>query len=233
MRHRRCVKPHLGVKTACGGDATVGCSCLEMPAETLIDGGNAKVVVTAHGLVGITVTLVDRVSGVERAAVRLPYPSAGYGGHELVVSPHGRYLALFLYSGQTEVGYELFELVPELAHCGSLPYQFGEGDQPVFSADERWLVMAWETYFDWWDDTEHGRAREVEWGALAVQQLPDGPILRTPMVARVPEGWEPEPSSWTAPTELRFAGGRELTLRTPWGTTPRIPFPLGDTVVVE
>jgi hypothetical protein len=199
------------------------------PTETLIEGGNAKVMVTAHGLVGITVSIVDRQSGELRSAVRLPYPSAGYGGHELVVSPSGHWLALFLYSGQSEVGYELFELVPELAHAGGLPYMFGEGDGPVFSTDERFLVMAWETYFDWWSDAslaDSDHDREIEWGALAVHELPNGAIFRVPLVARVPAGWSPEPSSWTAPTELRFTTPHELSLRTPWGAEPRIPFPL-------
>jgi hypothetical protein len=205
-----------------------------MPAETFIEGGGAKIVVTAHGLVGITVSIFDRSNGVERSAVRLPYPSAGYGGHELVVSPSGRYLALFLYSGQSEVGYELFELTPELAHVGGLPYVFGEGDAPVFSPDERHMVMAWETYFDWWnDETIAARSRdsEIEWGALAVHELPDGAIFRVPLVARVPAGWSPEASSWTAPTELQFVAPDALSLRTPWGATPRIPFPLPDVVV--
>jgi hypothetical protein len=205
------------------------------PAETIIDGGNARIVVAAHGLVGITVSVVDRASGVERQTVRLPYPSAGYGGHELVVSPSGRYLALFLYSGQSEVGYELFELVPELIHTGGLPYVFGEGDQPVFSPDERSLVMVWESYFDWWSDetaADRGRAREIEWGAFATQQLPDRPIVRVPLRARIPAGWQPEGSSWTAPTELRFVARDELSLRTPWGSSPRIRFPLSGAPIV-
>ncbi|MBC8069577.1 MAG: hypothetical protein IAG13_14665 [Deltaproteobacteria bacterium] len=199
------------------------------PAETIIDGGHARVVVTAHGLVGITVSVVERSSGIERGTVRLPYPSAGYGGHQLVVSPSGRYLAMFLYSGQAEVGYELFELIPELVHTASLPYVFGEGDAPVFSPDERALVMVWESYFAWWsEDTlaERGLAREVEYGVCAVQELPDGPIVRIPVRARVPAGWRPEQSSWTAPTELRFVARDRLSLRTPWGSTPQIPFPL-------
>jgi hypothetical protein len=71
----------------------------------------------------------------EGRRVSLPYPASGYGGHELVVSPSDRYLALFLYSGQSEVGWELFEL-PGLRHIGRLPYIFGEGEPPVFSAGQ-------------------------------------------------------------------------------------------------
>jgi hypothetical protein len=33
------------------------------------------------------------------ARVSLPFPSQGYGGHELVVSPSARYLGLNLYFG--------------------------------------------------------------------------------------------------------------------------------------
>ncbi|MFO0634031.1 MAG: hypothetical protein U0168_14390 [Nannocystaceae bacterium] len=197
--------------------------------ETLIEGGNAVIRVHAHGLVGVTVSIVERASGETRSAVRLPYPSAGYGGHELVVSPRGRYLAMFLFSGQCEVGYELFSLTPQLAHLGGLDYQYGEGDHPVFSPDESSLVMVWEDYFGWASEqaqrgARHGRV--IDWGVITVHALPDGPIESRRLHASLPDGWMPEPSSWTSPTALHFVHARELRMRTPWGSEPSLPFPL-------
>lgn len=204
--------------------------------ETFIEGGAAQLTVHAHGLVGITVSIVECGSGETRSAVRLPYPSAGYGGHELVVSPRGRYLALFLFSGQGEVGYELFTLGRELEHIGGLDYMFGEGDHPVFAPDERSLVMCWETYFHWVrDQVPTERNRVITWGEITVHALPDGPIERRQLQARLPDGWRPEPWAWTAPTDLHFVHGRELKLKTPWGSEPSLPFPLpaDPTITVE
>src|SRR5262245_14852795 len=70
----------------------------------------------------------------------LSYPHLGFGGHALVVSADESYLALFLFSGQSEQGWELFEL-PSLKHLGGLPYSEGEGDAPRFSSDSKWLAM--------------------------------------------------------------------------------------------
>lgn len=204
--------------------------------ETVIEQGSASIVVAAHGLVGITVSIVDRRTGLAREEVRLPYPREGYGGHEIVLSPRQHYAALFLYSGQSEVGYELFALGHGLQHLGGLPYVYGEGDRPVFSPDERWLVMIWETYFDWWSEAAaaaRAGTHVVDWGEIAVQELPHGPIECVPIRARIPPGWQPEASSWTAPTDLRFASPHELRVRTPWGTEPAIPFPLPPDPVIE
>ncbi len=135
------------------------------------------IVVGVDDLGGMTVSVVNNRTSSELGQIFLPCPSHGYGGHELVVSPHGLYLALFLYSGQSEVGYELFALQPTLQHLGGLPYVFGEGEAPVFSADDRWLAMMWETYNDWSSDdtnvrlksrTDHrlgrvGSARDSAW----------------------------------------------------------------------
>ncbi|HEX5634951.1 MAG TPA: hypothetical protein VFX50_17025, partial [Gemmatimonadales bacterium] len=79
--------------------------------------------VTPRGLAVVVAT----PEGNELARAPLPYPVAGYGGHELVLSAQERYLALFLYSGQSEVGYELFGFRPELVHLGGFAYVFGEG----------------------------------------------------------------------------------------------------------
>src|SRR5262245_41871257 len=84
---------------------------------------------------------VQWIAGGATGEIVLPYPQFGHGGHELVVSPNEDYLALYLFSGQSEQGWELFSLVPELRHVGSLPYVEGEGDPPQFSLDGRWLAM--------------------------------------------------------------------------------------------
>lgn len=93
-------------------------------------------------------------TGGEAQFVTLPYPHNGYGGHEIVVSKNEKYVALWLYSGQSEVGYELFEVAPKLRHLTSLPYQLGEGDAPKFSPDAQYLVMLARTHDYAWVNEE-------------------------------------------------------------------------------
>lgn len=126
--------------------------------------------------------------------IRLPYPTAGYGGSELVVSVDERLAAMFIYSGQNEQGWELFSLAP-LRHLGGLPYVIGTGGAPTFSPDSAWLAM-----FVAVDPTIRGTgeyAEEVlgaeddsvvivDWGRIYLQAMPDGAIQEVPVGTSVP-----------------------------------------------
>ncbi len=155
--------------------------------------------------------------------VSIPIPSAGYGGHELVGSSSERFLALFLYSGQSEVGWELFELRPQLRHVGGLPYVFGEGHSPVFSPDERWLAMV-STIRDIGPDDDDSDALEIDWAEVRLQPLPHGPLavctLRLKFAQR-PAEREPE-----YPVLVVVRPPEPLRVDLPWGGQCLVPFPL-------
>lgn len=160
------------------------------------------------------------------ARVSLPYPSRGCGGHELVVSASGRYLALFLYSGQGELGWELFELRPRLRHLGGLPYVSGEGRAPVFSADEKWLAMV-STLRDIGpdiDEDDDPDGLEIAWAEVRLQSLPDGPVevctLRLRFDEPPPER-EPE-----YPSLVMLRPPEPIAVELPWGERCDVPFPL-------
>src|SRR5215831_21219050 len=89
--------------------------------------------------------VVEAPKGEVLARTAIPYPTAGCGGYEILLSAKERYLAMFLYSGQSEVGYELFYFRPLLRHICSFGYVFGESLGPVFSSDECRLGLAWAT----------------------------------------------------------------------------------------
>ncbi len=116
---------------------------------------------------------VDRAHALELIVgdegVHWPYPNAGLGGHKVVVSPRETHAAVWLFSGQSEVGYELFALTPKLMHLGGLPYHFGHSEAPVFSSDNAWLALA---------TTVNGTLDpfdEAPWGVLFWQSLLSSP----------------------------------------------------------
>ncbi len=197
---------------------------------------------TVEVVTGKKAALVLRVAdgdGRERASIQLPYPTSGYGGHEVVLGKHPL-VALWLYSGQTQVGYELLEL-ETLRHLGSLPYQVGEGEPPVFSADGEQLAMTWEAGAlpRAEDLEEHERPRPgetdvVPWAELALQTVSSRTILRRTLHADL-RGWRPSEDTHTHvyPEALHFVGRDELRMKAPWGPEVSIPLPLPERVVVE
>lgn len=201
-------------------------------------GGTLTVEVVTGKKAALVLRVADR-GGRERAEIELPYPTSGYGGHEVVI---GKYplVALWLYSGQSQVGYELLEL-ETLRHLGSLPYQVGEGEPPVFSRDGKQLAMAWAGgELSYTEDLEEdelpagGAPEVVPWAELALQTVSSRTILRRTLHADL-RGWRPSYDVHTHlyPEALRFVGNRELRMKAPWGREVSIPLPLPKRVVVE
>ena len=166
------------------------------------------------------------IAGGGTGEIVLPYPWHGYGGHELVVSPDEDYLALYLFSGQSAQGWQLFSLVPELRHVGSLPYVEGEGDPPQFSPDGQWLAMlvaveprARDTgeYFESTSDASASDTVVVDWARLYVQHLPDREIVSHAMGANVPRSLDRDDFfEWTTYGAMRFLAANTLEFTMPW-----------------
>lgn len=178
----------------------------------------------------IWVTVEQGLEVVEEA--RLPVPACGFGGAELVVSADERWVALFLYSGQSEQGWELFGLEP-LRHVGGTGYVHGMGDAPRFSPDGTWLVMAVSVLpvvrgtEEYAEEALDGSTDELvlDWGALYTQRVPHGPILVTPIGTPVPRTTEPDVvHSWEIYDTLEIADDH-VVIRLPWGSTVA-PLPL-------
>lgn len=170
-----------------------------------------------------------------RARLALPYPRAGYGGHALVVSPDEDHVALYLFSGQSEQGWELFALRPALRHVGGLAYVEGCGDAPRFSPDGRWLAMLVATTprvvatgacFEDVSTPDADDAVLVEWARLYVHRLGDEQTTRHPVTALVPRAVAPdEVNAWSTYDAMRFPTPTDLEVTTPWGErlTCRLP----------
>jgi hypothetical protein len=181
-----------------------------------------------------TLTVVVARRGAEPARASFPCPRQGLGGHELVISPGERYLAVFLYSGQSEQGYELFELRPVLRACGRLPLVFGEGYGPCFSSDDAWIAMATELDGTFGIDERLDAPEEehvVDWAELRVQALPDGEIHVCTLRARV-AGDLPEPDDVRYPEGLHFPSPTQVALSTTWGERVTLAVPPPEVVVL-
>lgn len=198
------------------------------------DGGTIRVEVDVQGIAVVS----ERATGQERARVELPRPPQGIGGYELFLSREERWLALFLYSGQSEVGYEVFALEPALRRVGGLPYVHGTGDGPTFSADEARLVFATTINSGLvadeaeLDDDERLLSDEVlDWAEVRVHELETGAIDRCTVRAVLPRGlpFEGDDSYW--PSNLAVIDG-EVCFDTGWGQRVHIPLPMPASITV-
>ncbi len=170
----------------------------------------------------------------------------GIGGVELVVSPDERFLAVFVFSGQSTVGYELFSLEP-LVRIGGLPETRGHGSAPSFSPDSQHLVSlvdepprvrATGAFFEECQDEDSDARAVVDLAHLFVH------LLSSPAVVhRFAVGVELPLSTgvdalvdWDRYDAIAFQGG-DLALRLPSGPgltseVHRIPLPPGADITV-
>lgn len=181
--------------------------------------------------------VVEAPNGEPLAREAIPHPTAGCAGHELLLSPTERYLAMFLYSGQSEVGYELFCFRPRLEHIYSFGYVSGEGFGPVFSTDERCLALAWTTnpllcLFDAGAEQLPTGEYLVEWVRLRIQTLPDGSATTCTVRLRLEPGFPLEGNEALYPEDLEITS-EEARFRTAWGEHVRVARPLPGTLIIR
>lgn len=173
--------------------------------------------------------------GSDDEIATIPTASDFSGGHEFVVSDDERHVALFVYSGQSSQGYELFALQPTLAHIGGLPEVFGEGAAPAFSPGCRWVVMfttddpfvrETDEHFDEIHDAESDATVVVDWARLRVRRLPDMTDYEVPVGVQIPLSTDPDVlREWTLPEAVRFDSEDIAMLHMPWGEVIPVSLP--------
>lgn len=178
------------------------------------------------GVAGCRPWLAVETAGHPTERVELP-PWSGVGGIELVVSPDERYVAVFLYSGQSSQGYELVALQPVLARVGGLAEIHGHGNAPMFSPDGRWLVSLIDSapmvrgtgeYFEDIQDATADERVVVDWARLYTQRVDEPEPTRVAVGVVLPRATEVDVlGEWSPYDAVRFAADDVVELRMPWG----------------
>ena len=180
-------------------------------------------------------TLTIVTPGVPDEIAAFPSWDGGVGGYEFVVSDDERYLALFLYSGQSTQGFELFTLRPAFKHIGGVPETYGHGGPPVFSPDGRWLVMFMDSDYcvrgtgEYAEDLYDGQsdARIVlDWAYLHVLRLPELTRHSVAVGADILLSTDPEVYlDWDTYDAVQFTAADVLALRMPDGRDVPVSLP--------
>lgn len=189
---------------------------------------------------------VERPEGTSKVAVA--EWRGGIGGVELVVSPDERFLAVFLFSGQSSQGYELFSLEP-VERVGGLPETQGHGSAPCFSPDARHLVSlidvvprlrATGAFFEECQDDASDERAVVDLAQLFVHRLSSPEVVqRFAVGVELPLSTDLDALlDWDRYDAIGFRGD-EVTLRLPSGAgltseVHRIPLPpVADITVIQ
>jgi len=199
-------------------------------AQLTLDGG---VRVTAEGVRGGVQVTRDGDRAPEHNSIVW---SGGVGGLELVGSPDGRHVALFVFSGQSSQGYELFTIAPTLARIGGLAQVHGHGDAPRFSPDARWLVALIDQdprvrssndYFEMIQDEYADDRVIVEWARLHVHRIPDPLPVTVAVGVDVPRSTDIDViHGWRPYDVVSFTSDDTIQLCLPWGDVQTIRLPL-------
>ena len=175
--------------------------------------------------------------------IRLPRWKGGVGGMELVVSTDERFIALFMYSGQSSQGYEIFSTQPALKHVGGLPEARGHGTPPVFSPSGRWLVSLIDSdrlvrgtqeHFETVQDDASTDLVIVDWARLHVHALDTLALSTVAVGTELPRSTnEAEVLEWQVYDAVRFENDENVLLRMPWAQEVAVQLPPRAAVTVS
>ena len=149
----------------------------------------------------------------------VPYPSGGYGGGSLQLSPSERYLVFSCFSGESEEAFSLFESENgQLMLLYDSGYLYGEDAHYSFVNDEKILVQTFRTEF-WYKEnakTDENNDIYYEFGELNLFNLETHELIRHAIHVYPSDDWEEEETD-VGPFMFSEINGCQYIVIVPWG----------------
>ncbi len=149
----------------------------------------------------------------------VPYPSGGYGGGSLQLSPSEKYLIFSYFSGESEEAFSLFEIENgRLNLLYDSGYLYGEDAHYSFVNDEKILVQTFRTEF-WYKEnakTDENNDMYYEFGELNLFNLETHELIRHTIHVYPSDDWEEEETD-IGPFMLSEINGCQFSVIVPWG----------------
>lgn len=172
--------------------------------------------------------------GEVQSTCLVSYPSGGYGGGGLRLSPSGRYVLFAYFSGESEEAFILFQIVDDVLEVVfESGYLCGEEADYLFHDEETVLYQTLRTG-SWHEDEarvdEEGK-RFYEFGKINLFDMQKRTFQEHAIFVYPAEDWEEEV---TDEGEFRLLGIEDgkLCIRMPWGIV-RCELPLRGSVVIR
>ena len=149
----------------------------------------------------------------------VPYPSGGYGGGALQLSPSEKYLVFSYFSGESEEAFSLFGIENgRLKLLYDSGYLYGEDAHYSFVNDEKILVQTFRTEF-WYKEnakTDENNDIYYEFGELNLFNLDTHELIRHTIHVYPSDNWEEEETD-VGPFMFSKINGCQFSVIVPWG----------------
>ena len=149
----------------------------------------------------------------------VPYPSGGYGGGALQLSPSEKYLVFSYFSGESEGAFSLFGIENgRLKLLYDSGYLYGEDAHYSFVNDEKILVQTFRTEF-WYKEnakTDENNDMYYEFGELNLFNLETHELIRHTIHVYPSDDWEEEETD-VGSFMFSEINGCQFSVIVPWG----------------
>lgn len=157
--------------------------------------------------------------------IAVDFPSAGYGGGAIHVSPCELYILFAFYSGQSEEAFILLKNGESIEVLFESGYEFGEAASYCFSIDTHTLFQGLpSSCIEWWrpweddDLTEDSEGNKFfEFGLINTFNIQKGELTKSEIRIQPYKGWKPSEKEYIP---LLFQGtfvNDKLRVHWPWG----------------
>jgi len=149
----------------------------------------------------------------------MPYPSGGYGGGALQLSPSGKYLVFSYFSGESEEAFLLLKIEDgRLKFLYNSGYLYGEDASYSFVNNEKILVQTFRTD-TWYKEnakTDENGDMYYEFGELNLFNLETHELDRHPIHVYPSDDWEEEKTD-VGTFMFSEINDSQLSVIVPWG----------------
>lgn len=149
----------------------------------------------------------------------VPYPSGGYGGGWLTLSPFKNYVVFSYFSGQCEEGFCLFKIEGnQLKLIYDSGYLYGEEANYSFINNERILVQTFRTgaWYQENAEADENGDRYYEFGELNLFHIETQELSRHTIHVYPSDDWEEEVTD-VGTFAFSDLNGSEFHVTVPWG----------------
>lgn len=195
---------------------------------TLADG--SKIILQDEDDISLSLVL----NGKTKDIFQFPYHSGGYGGGSLLLSPSEKYVIFSYFSGESEEGFALLEIVDgQFKFLYDSDYLYGEDANYSFADSEKILVQTFRIGSWYKEDAEIDENGDMYYtfGELNLLNLETFNLDRHTVLVYPSDDWKEEKTDVGVFLFSDIADGI-LRVEMPWGSEI-FQYPLQETLVIR